>query len=138
MKIALDYDKTFTEKPAMWLSIAAVMKLNGCDVRIVTIRDRYLDRTEKLVELEEFLHVIYTGGVAKEWYCSHFTGGWVPDVWIDDKVRTIIENSTATPEGLVEWRSLRNEGPSFPLPHSEPPAPSAAERRAHVELSQDD
>lgn len=115
MKIALDYDRTFTLDPDAWLSFVASFTAAGHDVRVVTIRDEFHDRTADLVRLEALMPVIYTRGIAKRWYCWHFTDGWSPDVWIDDKPETILGNSMTTPTALVEWRAGRGEGPSFAL-----------------------
>ena len=109
MRIALDYDKTFTEHPAFWLAFASLAQLNGHEIRIVTIRDERYDRTEPLTELEEHLQVIWTRGVAKKWFCTHFADGWQPTIWIDDKPETILHNSETTPEDLAAWRAERGE-----------------------------
>lgn len=109
MKIALDYDKTYTADRVFWSAFVTAAREHGHDVRIVTIRDDRYDRTQPLIELEAHIPIIYTRGVAKHWYCTHFGDGFTPDVWIDDKPRTIFENSDATPEALVQWRAERGE-----------------------------
>ena len=109
MKIALDYDKTWTADEDLWFAFVRLAKRMGHDIRIVTIRDERHDRTAPLIELEKHLPVIYTRGVAKKWFCTHFTDGWMPDIWIDDKPETIFENSQFPPEGLAAWRAERGE-----------------------------
>jgi hypothetical protein len=109
VKIALDYDKTFTLDPRFWFNFIVDARLCGHDVRVVTIRDDRLDRTAPLIDVENDVLVIYTRGVAKKWFCTHFGDGFVPDVWIDDNPRSILENSDATPEALVQWRAERGE-----------------------------
>ena len=104
MKIALDYDQTYSLDPWFWNQFIFLCECSGHDVRIVTIRDPKLDRIDKLQELEKKVQVIYTNGVAKKWFLSHFGEGFTPDIWIDDKPESILNNSTATPEWLVEWR----------------------------------
>lgn len=115
MRIALDYDRTYTLHPALWDAFLVLLQHNGHDCRVVTARSPVLDRTEALVELERKVPVIYTNGIAKHFHCTHWTCGWEPDVWIDDKVVNILHNSTTSPEDLVKWRTERDEGPSFPL-----------------------
>jgi hypothetical protein len=109
MKIALDYDATYTLAPDFWNTFIELVMASGYDIRVVTIRDDRLDRTAPMRELEKRLPVIYTRGVAKRWYCQHFGDGFIPDVWVDDKPDTILANSTATPDFLVEWREARGE-----------------------------
>lgn len=109
MKIALDYDKTYTEDPDFWRAFIILCQMHGHDCRIVTVRDDRpgLDRTQPLIDLEGVLPVIYTRGVAKRWYCDQFTDGWRPDIWVDDNPDNILTNSRLTPEQLVEWRATR-------------------------------
>lgn len=114
MRIALDFDKTYSLDPLFWDLFIHLCNANGDDIRGVTARSPVIDRTAALVEWESKLPVIYTNGVAKAFHCAHYTGGWVPDVWIDDKVINIVGNSLTSPEDLVIWRRDRGEGPSFP------------------------
>ena len=109
MKIALDYDNTYTLEPVFWLAFVMTAEMFGHEVRIVTIRDERYDRTEPLAQLERSLPVIYTRGVAKKWFLTHFGEGFTPDIWIDDKPETILANSEFSPEGLAQWRAERNE-----------------------------
>lgn len=109
MRIALDYDLTYSIDPAFWQSFAGLAAMAGHDVRIVTFRDARLDRTTPLIEAEKIVPVIYTGGIAKRWFCEHFGDGFLPDVWIDDRPESVLGNSTATPDFLVEWRATRGE-----------------------------
>lgn len=113
MKIALDYDGTYSADPGFWAVVIGVARHRGHDIRVVTARDDLVDRTAPLADLEALVPVIYTRGIAKRWYCTHFTPDFVPDVWIDDRPEAIIENSRSTPEALAEWRNTRNEGPLF-------------------------
>jgi hypothetical protein len=111
VKIALDYDLTYSADPYLWDRFIEVARdVRGYDVRIVTIRDDRYDRTSPLVELEQHIPIIYTRGVAKLFFVQHFVPDfWPVSVWIDDKPRTIFENSDATPEALVQWRAERGE-----------------------------
>lgn len=113
MKIALDYDLTYSRDPEFWDDFIALALLHGHDVRGVTARGKALDRTAPLVALEQKIPVIYTNGVAKRWFCTYHHVGFIPDIWIDDKPEAVLENSQTTPERLAEWRAERNEGPSL-------------------------
>lgn len=104
MKIALDYDGTYTEDPSFWDAFIKDGSGRGHDIFIVTYRDRDVDNNEQLTELEDRgVSVFFTGGVAKKFWCAHWGPGRV-DVWIDDKPEVVYQNSEATPEFLAEWR----------------------------------
>lgn len=107
MKIALDYDATYSLDPGFWDVVIDLAANAGHEIRIVTARDERYDRTPGLIAVEGKLPVIYTRGVAKRWYLSHFGEGFVPDVWIDDRPESIISNSTFEPDKLAEWRANR-------------------------------
>jgi hypothetical protein len=110
MRIALDYDLTYTADPHLWGYFLRVAAQLGHETRVVTIRDDRYDRTRPLIDLEQLVPVIYTRGVAKLFFVQHFVPDfWPVSVWIDDKPRTIFENSDATPEALVQWRAERGE-----------------------------
>lgn len=113
MKIALDYDKTYSADPTFWGWVINSAVNHGHDIRIVTARDDRLDRTMDLVKVERILPVIYTRGIAKKWFCERFVENFVPDVWIDDRPESVISNSDFPVEGLAEWRANRGEGVSF-------------------------
>lgn len=115
MKIALDYDLTYSLDPDFWQWFARGADNFGHEIRIVTIRDDRFDRTQAMIDVERYFKVVYTRGVAKKWYMSHFGDGFIPDVWVDDRPETILSNSATTVEGLAEWREKRAEGPSIPL-----------------------
>ncbi len=110
MKIALDFDNTYTADPFLWNAFINSAHSSGHEVRIVTARNERFDRTAALVELEKHIPVIYCRGVAKEWYLTHFGDGFVPDVWIDDRPQSIFMNSEFAPDKLAEWRANRGEG----------------------------
>lgn len=117
MKIALDYDKTYSLDPEFWDIVISAARAFDHDVRIVTIRDPRYDRTAPLLEVEKKLPVVYTRGMAKKaWLTNNGAGdNWFPDVWIDDKPETIGLNSGLDQEGLKKWREERNEGPAETL-----------------------
>ena len=104
MRIALDYDNTYTADPTLWRHFVYRCRERGHEVFIVTARDERFDRTPDLVDIEHYFKVVWCRGVAKRWWCSHFGPGAF-DVWIDDKPEAILFNSTATPDELVAWRA---------------------------------
>jgi hypothetical protein len=108
VRIALDYDLTYSLDPTFWRMFIGNAAARRHEVRIVTIRDERHDRTEPLIALEQQLPVIYTRGVAKRFWCAHHAQ-WTPDIWIDDRPETILYNSETTPEDLAVWRAERGE-----------------------------
>lgn len=102
MKIALDYDQTYTADPKLWNNFIDDATNKGHDVRIVTARNPVLDK----IDVGD-IPVIYCDGVAKRFVCHHFEN-WDPDIWIDDKPQSVDNNSTATKEVLAEWRANRD------------------------------
>lgn len=113
MRIAIDYDDTWTKGPAFWWAFVEMARASGHDVRIVTARSEQWDRTADLFALERRIVVHYTRGVAKTWWMSHFSGGWIPDVMIDDKPGSWLNNSSMPPDKLAEWRRDRDEGINY-------------------------
>ncbi len=103
MKIALDYDNTYTLDPDGWNIFIETMISRGHEIYIVTHRHYELDKIPHDIKI----HIIYTNGVAKKLYTWAFHGVEI-DVWIDDKPETVFENSKATKEWLEEWRATRN------------------------------
>lgn len=109
VKIAVDYDQTYTSDPELWKDFMDKAAARGHQVFIVTARSEELDNCETLEFLyEEGFEVYYTNGVAKRFWCLH-NGPGVVDIWIDDKPQNILENSISTPEYLQEWRNTRDE-----------------------------
>lgn len=86
MKIALDYDGTYTLAPDFWDNFIAAAIDAGHDIRIVTAR------TEKMMEDfpgEIEIPVINTSLEQKRVFCGKL--GWMPDIWIDDQPEWIVE-----------------------------------------------
>lgn len=103
LKIALDYDLTYSADPPMWDEIIAIMEKYGHDVRIVTARSAELDGiADKFKRVD--IPIIYCNGVAKK-FVTHFYEEWDPDIWIDDKPESITHNSETSRDKLKEWRS---------------------------------
>jgi hypothetical protein len=76
MKIALDFDNTFTRDPDFWVAFVNMARGRGHDVSIVT--SRYPNCPVPITGVE----VIYCGFTAKR---KHFQA----DVWIDDDPKHI-------------------------------------------------
>ena len=100
MKIALDYDKTYTLDPEFWEDFADLLDNYGHECRIVTARHQVKDNIDHKVPMYE---VIYCDGVAKKFICHH-VADWNPDIWIDDKPENINNNGPLTKTQLEEWR----------------------------------
>ena len=103
MRIALDYDNTYTADPYFWGLVIGKSIAHGHDIRIVTVRHPALDEI-KAHDIK--IPIIYTNGVAKDFWCRWFED-WIVDVWIDDLPQTVDNNSTATADFLAEWRKTR-------------------------------
>lgn len=92
MKIALDYDKTYTVDPMFWDKIIDLAKERGHTVSFVTMR--YPTQKEELKIAEHFnipIPVVYTGRKAKVQYCLN--NGIEFDIWIDDKPYYLLNDS---------------------------------------------
>lgn len=114
MKIAIDYDGTYSEDPALWDGVIELVTQAGHEARVVTARDDRLDRTAALVSVEKKHPVIYTRGMGKRWFLERFGDGFVPTNWADDIPESILENSKTSPADLAKWRAERGEGPTIP------------------------
>lgn len=110
MKIALDYDLTFTLDSSFWEDFIWMAQGAGHEVRIVTARSPKYDNIDSVIQ--DLCPVIYCDGVAKRFHCEWFAengDGWMPDIWIDDKPQSVDNNSTATREVLAKWRAERDK-----------------------------
>lgn len=105
MKIALDYDMTYSADPDVFDDLIDVFQAAGHEVFLLTYRDKDHDWTPLMTHLEKDMGVpVYcTGGIAKRWYSEHFGPGHI-DIWIDDKPEAILQNSGLNPMQLKEWR----------------------------------
>lgn len=89
MKIALDYDGTFTLDPNLWCFFLGMCKARGHDVRIITMR-----KPEMPIAWPDDLNegykvpVIYTSNMQKREYCESV--GFHVDIWIDDTPEFIV------------------------------------------------
>lgn len=89
MRIALDFDETFTRDPALWTEFVRHAKERGHDVRFVTMRyptegediEAYADRS--------CIPIIYTSRAQKRAFCA--AQDFRPHVWIDDSPEFIVD-----------------------------------------------
>lgn len=98
MKIALDYDETYTKDPAFWKVFVDMAQLRGHEIMIVTFRDPGLP-----IDHDPGIPVYYTSYVAKRNYMK-FEQGIFIDVWIDDTPDTIVEDSDWTSADRERWK----------------------------------
>jgi hypothetical protein len=75
MKVAIDYDGTYTLDAGLWQAFVQAAMAAGHEVRCVT--SRYPDQ-----RVEVDCPVTYTSMEPKGPHV--IAKGWVPDVWIDD------------------------------------------------------
>lgn len=84
MKIALDYDGTYTEDPELWDRFIEMAIERGHDVTVVTMRNEDIAPITHDVEAD----IIYTSLHGKQEYCErdgeHF------DIWIDDNPQWVL------------------------------------------------
>ena len=86
MKIALDFDGTYTLSPKFWSTFVDMAIMQGHDIRIVTMRNP--GQTPDTGFSEKILPVIYTSRKQKREHCDEI--GWHPDIWIDDSPELIV------------------------------------------------
>lgn len=117
MKLALDFDDTFTRDPFLWVRFIQNAKEIGHEVLIVTARDSHNDgiKWRALEMTHSPAPVIWCDGRPKKAMCE--AHGVHIDVWIDDNPRGIHSPSFFTPEDLLAWRQQdRYRGATTP-PH---------------------
>lgn len=83
MKIALDFDETFTLDENFWEHFISMSKMSGHEVKFVTYRSDRWENSDILNASEKLgIDVIFTNGKQK----ANF---YDADVWIDDSPVTI-------------------------------------------------
>jgi hypothetical protein len=103
MRIALDFDGTFTLDRDWWSAFIMSAQSRGHTVDIVTIRHPEADRLILHEHLENLgCLLVYCDGEPKEKVAERL--GIKYDVWIDDRPRGIIEGTDLSSEQLAEWR----------------------------------
>lgn len=104
MRLALDFDATYTLDPYFWDRFIKFSKDNGHEVVLATYRHEVHDAHTLLDNLKHFIPVYFTDGKAKKPFLEAL--GITVDVWIDDRPLTILEDSAwgvDSPE-LAAWR----------------------------------
>lgn len=98
MKIALDYDGTYTEDPYLWDIFITKALLRNHEIFFVTFRpeDCPIDYDKGLID------VYYTSAVPKKFYMDH--KGIKVDVWIDDNPDLIINHSDWSAADRLAWK----------------------------------
>lgn len=86
MRIALDYDGTYTADPELWGAFIAKARERGHDLVMVTMRRIGNEQIENPP-----CAVVYTNRRAKAPFMERC--GYKIDVWIDDNPHWIFENS---------------------------------------------
>jgi len=94
IRIALDYDGTYTADPDLWLSFVTKAINRGHEVLIVTMRfpEELADIDPNLLDLG--VEVIPTSRKAKRQFLIDNRGGLqMPNIWIDDNPLWIYEDA---------------------------------------------
>jgi hypothetical protein len=81
MRIALDYDKTYTADPPFWDEFVRIALARGHNVSIVTMR-----RPDEQILDAPPIDIVYTSRKAKSSVYS-------ADVWVDDSPHWIYQDS---------------------------------------------
>lgn len=109
MKIALDFDGTYTEDTTLWDVFISRAQERGHVVYIVTFRSPDM-RNPLMDRLYNSLGVpiLFTSRTAKRDYALKY--GIDFDVWIDDQPELIVNGSDWSDEEVEEWRKQTNNG----------------------------
>lgn len=91
MKIALDFDDTYTRDTIFWDGVIDSALARGHDIRIVTFRKSAM-QDPALNYLALKIPIIYTEFNQKRPYCESV--GFLVDVWIDDSPEFIVNNTS--------------------------------------------
>lgn len=93
MRIALDYDKTYTADPEMWDCFITLAKSRGHSVEVVTMRRQVWEETLPPDLVDRVSRVEYTDRKGK---MAHMEAlGRHIDIWIDDSPHFIILDAEA-------------------------------------------
>jgi hypothetical protein len=91
MRIALDYDKTYTADPDMWDAFITLATSRGHSVEVVTMRTMTWAEMLPQSLCERATRVEYTDRKAKKAHMEAL--GRPVDIWIDDTPQFIIEDA---------------------------------------------
>lgn len=86
MTIAIDWDGSFTEDPALWLTFALEARKRSHRVIIVTGR-KASEHAELVENTPVWMELFFTGGQTKDRFMRK--QGIIVDVWIDNDPWTI-------------------------------------------------
>ena len=91
MRIAIDFDGTFTAAPDFWREVIALAKSRGHAVVCVSCRQQTEENFRDIdAAMAPCLVPIYlTGGSPKRWYLEQ--RGEQVDVWVDDNMATVTQ-----------------------------------------------
>lgn len=101
MKIALDYDGTYTADPPLWDRFIRWARLGGHKVYIVTMRHAKDDTIDSIPEGVN--GVVYCDGGRKKTVTESL--GIDIAIWIDDNPEGIHVGSVYTDKELEAWRA---------------------------------
>jgi FkbM family methyltransferase len=89
LRIALDWDDTYTRDPAAWAQVVAALTAAGHEVVLVTARED-IERNWQLCKIPGILahHRYFTGHKPKREWME--TRGVPVDIWIDDRPEAIV------------------------------------------------
>lgn len=104
MRIALDYDDTFTADKTAWIRFIQLFQDYGHQIIIVTMRDGEADWHSDFKDLYDKygISTIFCNGESKRDVTERM--GVEIDVWIDDRPEGISHGSTFSSDKLDEWR----------------------------------
>lgn len=102
MRIAIDYDDTYTLNPEMWNEIIEVMRKHDCSVACVTSRRKTFDNIKDISEATG-LSVVCCDYNAKAEVMRKL--GLRVDVWIDDNPYCIDPYGKCQPAKYQEWEA---------------------------------
>lgn len=107
MKIALDFDDTYTRDPQLWDIFILACKTNDHDIRIVTFRHKDGINYDLRKAIGDKIPVIYTGAHRKRGFCAAM--GFFPDVWIDDMPEIIVADGYVPGEMLAQQLAYQRD-----------------------------
>lgn len=120
LRIALDYDDTFSADKPMWANIVAFMKANGCDVRFVTSRFESTNKysNEDILQDSDRINIpiIFCNGKSKQEVVDRVN--FKVNIWIDDyplwipshnDMVKLLSKSSSLPETNVNLSSSTSE-----------------------------
>jgi len=91
MKIALDYDDTYTKDPEYWDQLIFIAEEYGHEIFVITNRQGISDEDDEVFNVPiDSSNVVFTGGKAKKEFAEDL--GIKIDVWIDDEPEYILED----------------------------------------------